>query len=117
MQKQNVFFFYVRTEFTSQFTIYLHTRISLVEFYVGNVRSQDDVHIRNCTAWAREEAMSDGILELFLREASESGDYDALGGNGSEGEHGNHTHGEEAHGAHGGHGTVLFLFTAFAVGG
>lgn len=62
-------------------------------------------------------SMSDGILELFLREASESGDHDALGGNGSEGEHGNHTHGEEAHGAHGGHGTVLFLFTAFAVGG
>ena len=61
-------------------------------------------------------SMSDGILELFLRDASESGDH-ALGGNGSEGEHDNHTHGEEAHGAHGGHGTVLFLFTAFAVGG
>ena len=55
--------------------------------------------------------MSDGTLQLFLRSASESsgsGEGHGLGAN--------HTHGDGAHGNHG-RGTVLFLFTAFAVGG
>ena len=55
--------------------------------------------------------MSDGILQLFLRSASESS-----GSGEGHGSGGNHTHEDGGHGTHG-RGTVLFLFTAFAVGG